>query len=76
MIKVIEKVGNIRPIHIITQSPNQYPNSKTSSEIKPINKNKGSIAIFDDMLGARNSFQMDEFFTRAKDEDLDVYYII
>ena len=27
------------------------------------------------MLGARNSSQIDEFFTRGKDEDLDVYYI-
>ena len=27
------------------------------------------------MLGAKNSFQMDEFFTRGKHEDLDIYYI-
>ena len=27
------------------------------------------------MLGARNSFQIDEFFTRRRHEDLDVYYI-
>ena len=51
MLKVIEKTGDQRPIHIITRSPNQYPNNKTSTEIKPINKNKGSIVIFDGMLG-------------------------
>ena len=27
------------------------------------------------MLGARNSSQIDEFFTRGRHEDLDVYYI-
>ena len=55
MLKVLEKRGSKRPIHIITRSPNQYPNFKTSNENKPINKYKGSVVIFDDMLGARNS---------------------
>ena len=75
MLKVLEKLGNKRPIHIITRSPNQYPNYKTNNEIKPINKYKGSVVIFDDMLGAKNSSQIDEFFTRGRHEDLDVYYI-
>ena len=75
MLKVLEKIGNKRPIHILTRSPIQYPNYKTSTDIKPINKYKGSIVIFDDMLGARNSSQIDEFFTRGRHEDLDVYYI-
>ena len=75
MLKILEKVDNKRPIHIITRSPNQYPNYKSSSEIKPINKYKGSIVIFDDMLGAKNSSQIDEFFTRGRHEDIDVYYI-
>ena len=75
MLKVLEKIGDKRPINIITRSPNQYPNYKTTNEIKPINKYKGSIVIFDDMLGAKNSSQIDEFFTRGRYEDLDVYYI-
>ena len=75
MLKILEKIGNKRLIHIITRSPNQYPNYKTSTEIKPINKYKGSDVIFDDMLGAKNSSQIDEFFTRGRHEDLDVYYI-
>ena len=62
MLKLLEKIGYKRPIHIITRSPNQYPNYKTSNEIKPINKYKGSVVIFDDMLGAKNSSQIDEFF--------------
>ena len=61
MLKVLEKIGNERPIPIITRSPNQYPNYKTSIEIKPINKYKGSVVIFDDMLGAKNSSKIDEF---------------
>ena len=66
MLKVLEKIGNKRPIHIITRSPNQYPNYKSSTEIKPINKYKGSVVIFDDMLGAKNNSQIDEFFTRGR----------
>ena len=31
MLKVLEKIGNKRPIHIITRSPNQYPNYKTNT---------------------------------------------
>ena len=75
MLKILEKLGNKRPIHIITRSPNQYSNYKTSTDIKPINKYKGSVVIFDDMLGAENSCQIDDFFTRGRHEDLDVYYI-
>ena len=75
MLKILEKIDNKRPIHIITRSPNQYPNYKTNNENKPINKNKGSVVIFDDMLGAGNSSQIDETFTRGRNEDLDVYYI-
>ena len=74
MLKILEKIGNKRPIHIITRSPNQYPNYKTGAEIKPMNKYKGPVVFFDDMLGAKNSFQIDEVFTRGL-EDLDVYYI-
>ena len=62
ILKVLEKIGNKRPINIIIRSPNQYPNYKTSVEIKPINKYKGSVVIFDDMLGAKNSSQKHEFF--------------
>ena len=69
MLKVLEKIGEKRPIHIVTRSPNQYPNYKTSNEIKPINKYKGSVVIFHAMLGAKNSSQLDEFFTRGRHED-------
>ena len=75
IIKVLEKIGNKSPIKIKTRSPNQYPTYKTSNEIKPKNKYKGSVVIFDDMLGAKNSSQIDEFFTRGRHEDLDVCYI-
>ena len=64
MLKVLEKIGKKRPIHIITRSRNQYPNYKTSTEIKPINKYKGSVVVFDDLLGARNSSQIDEFLRK------------
>ena len=75
MLKILEIIGNKRPIHVITRSINQYPNYKTSSEIKPINKYKSSVLILDDMLGARNSSQKDEFYTRGRQEDLSVFYV-
>ena len=69
ILKVLEKIGNQRPIHIIFRSPNQYPKYKTSNEIQPINKYKGSVVIFDDMLGAKNSSQVDEF---SQGEDMKI----
>ena len=74
MLKILEKIGNKRPIHIITRSPNQYPNLKTSVVNKPIDKNKGSVVNYDDMLGARDSPQISEFYMRGKNEILDVLY--
>ena len=50
MLKIRAKIGNKRPIHIITRSPNQNPIFKTSNELKPKDKYKGSVVIFDDML--------------------------
>ena len=38
ILKVLEKLGNKRPNNTISRSPNQYPNYKTSTEVKPINK--------------------------------------
>ena len=35
MLKILEKIGDKIPIHIKTQSHNQYPNEKTSNEIEP-----------------------------------------
>ena len=75
MLNVLDKIGNKRLIHIITRSSNQYANYKTSNEIKLIDKCKGSVVIFDDMLGARNSSQIEELFTRGGHENLDVSYI-
>ena len=60
---------------MISRCPNQYPNYKINNEIRPINKYKGSVVNFDDLIGARNSSQIDEFFTRGRHEDLDVYCI-
>ena len=75
MLKKLEKIGNKRPIHLITRSPNQYPIYKTSNEIKPKKNCKGSVVISDDMLGARNSSQINDFYTRGRHENLEVSYI-
>ena len=76
MLKILEKICNKRPIYIIFRSPNQNPNYKTSTVIKPINKYKGSVVISDDLFRARNSSEIDECFMRGRHENLDVYYII
>ena len=72
---MVEKTGNKGHIQIMTRSPNQYPNYKTSNEIKAINKYRGSAVYFDDVLGARNGYQIDEFYTRGRHEDLSVFYV-
>ena len=55
--------------------PNQYSNYKTTIVNKPIDKVKGSVVLFDDMLGARNRSQLDEFFTRGRHKNLGIYCI-
>ena len=57
-----------------TRSPNQNPIFKTEVENNPVDKSKGSVVLSDDMLGARNSSQKDEFYTRRRHQGLDVYY--
>ena len=74
--KMPEKTGDQRPILIITRSSNQYINYRTTTDItKPIDNYKGSVVIFDDLLGARNRSRLDEFFTGGRHENLNVYYI-
>ena len=73
--KSLKKEGNKRPIQIITRSPNQKTNHKTRNEIEAIDKYKGSVVVFDDMIGARNCSPIDEFFTRGRHDCLAVYYV-
>ena len=58
----------------IARSPNQYSNFKTSTDIKPIDKYKGLVVIFDNMLGARNSSQIDVISTKSRHENFSVFY--
>ena len=43
MLKVLEKIGNKRPIHMITRSLNQYPNYETSIETNQYIKTKAQL---------------------------------
>ena len=74
MLKTLEKKDNKRLFHILTRSPNQYPNYKTSIELKPKDKYKGSNVIFHDMLGVRSSSHVDEFFISGRHEILNNFY--
>ena len=52
MLKMLDKKGNKRPLHIKTRSPKKYPNCETDAKIESIDKYRGSVIIFDHMLGA------------------------
>ena len=65
MVKILAKIGNKRPLHIITRSPKQYPNYTTINESKPIDKYKESVVIFDDMWGSHNNSPIDDFFKKG-----------
>ena len=72
MLKLSEKIGCKRPIHKITRTLRQYRNFETEFESKPKDSYKVSVVKFDDRLGARNSSQIDEFFTTGTHEALNV----
>ena len=67
MLEILEKRGHRRHIQIITRSHNQNPNDKTTIDIKPIDKYKGSVVIFSKMLGAQNKSKIDEFFLQEQE---------
>ena len=73
MLKILETLSNKRPIHIIIPSPNQFSNYKTGNEVESIDKYKRSVVNLDDMLGARKSSQIDDFYTRGRHENLKAY---
>ena len=75
MLRILEKIGNKRPIHIKTRSPKQNSNYQTSIHFKPKDKYKGSVVIFEDMLGAGNSSLIDEFFTRGRHDNSSVFCV-
>ena len=75
MLKVLEKRWNKITIHIISRSPNQYPNYITSDEIKAMDKYKGSVVIFDKKLRVQTSSRIANFYTRRRHENLNVFYI-
>ena len=65
-VKKLEKVGKNKPNHLKACYPRQYPSYKTGNEIKPLFSYKGSVVVFDDILGSSNSSQLDEFFRTGR----------
>ena len=78
MLKILSRMMD-RDIYIISKSPpEQYTNSKIkikeiSDEIKPLNEYENGIIVFDDILGSSNSRFIDQFFTRGRLNNLDIY---
>ena len=65
------------PIFKIKKSLNQYPNIKAqiSDEIQPLEKFENTTVVFDDMLLSKQESNNDLFFTRARHNNFDIYYI-
>ena len=74
ILKKIEKISTKGPIQLITTYLSQYPTYKKDAEIESTDKHREPVVTFDDMLGARNSSQVDQFFTRGRHEALDNHY--
>ena len=80
MLKILSRIPN-RDVYIITKSPPvQYSNSKIkikeiSDEIKPLNEYENGIIVFDEILGSSNSRDIDQYFIRARHNNLDIYYL-
>ena len=64
------------PVSIITKSQYQYPNIKaqTSDEIQPLKNYENSTVVFGDMLLSRQENNFDQFFTRGRHKNFDIYY--
>ena len=65
------------PNFIITNSLNQNPKIKarTSDEFQPLEIYENSIVVFDDMLLSKQEKIIDLFFTRGRQNNIDIYYI-
>ena len=80
MLKILSRIAD-RDIYIIIKSPpEQYTNSKIeikeiSDKIKSLNEYENGIIVFDDILGSSNSRLIDQFFIRARHNNLDIYYL-
>ena len=80
LLKILSRISD-RDIYIITKSPpEQYTNSKIkikeiSDEIKPLNEYENGVIVFDDVLGSSNSRFIDQYFIRARHNNLDIYYL-
>ena len=64
-------------IFCIAKSINQYPNIKaqTLDEFLPLESYENSTVVFDDMLLSKQESNIDLFFTRARHNNIAIYYI-
>ena len=65
------------PIFVTTKSLNQYPNIKAqiSDEIEPSEIYENSSVVFHDMLLSKQENNIDLFFTRGRQNNINLYYI-
>ena len=64
-------------VFIICRSKDQYPDRyfNQSTEIKPLEDYRNLTVIFDDMLCGKQSQEIDQFFTRSRYQNINIYYI-
>ena len=68
---------NRNDVYIICRRRDQYPNKyiNQSTEIKSLEDYRNKTVIFDDMLGDKQSREIDQFFIRSQHQNINVYYI-
>ena len=73
----ILKDYNSNDVYIICRSKNQYLEKylNQSQDIEDIEFYENSHVIFDDMLGCKEANHIDQFFTRSRHNNINVFYI-
>ena len=63
--------------YIVCRSNDQYPNNiiNQNTEIKPLECYRNKTVVFDDMLCSKRARDIDQFFTRSRHDNINVYYI-
>ena len=76
---MLDLLKNINPnnVDIICRSKNQYPDKypNQSLEIEDVEFYENSHIVFDELLGSKQSRDIDQFFTRSRHNIINVYYI-
>ena len=68
---------NPNDFYVVCRSNDKYTNKfiNQNSEIKTLERYRNKTVIFDDMLCSKQARDIDQFFTRSRHNNINVYYI-